>query len=244
MYVTNVCMSDFQRRAGMHYHDCFEICLNVDGSGMDTFADGEAPFAPGSVYLCPPGYPHGKYAETETFKDIFLQFTDDGMLGDIGFCRFTDDANRTVYTMLTLINGIYWARGENYQHTVGLLAEALCCTVLDRFRSDVLHRDVKLLRDELIRNVGNPEYRLAEVTVGGHNRDYLRKLFRSQIGCTPAAYLERLRMEHAVKLLAVQRVPRYTVSDVAERCGYYDANYFTRVFKKYMGVSPREYARK
>ena len=244
MYVTNVCVSDFQRRAGTHYHDCFEICLNVDGSGTDTFEEGEAPFAPGSVYLCPPGYAHGKYAHRETFKDIFLQFNDDGLLRDVGYCRFTDDAARTVYTMLTMINCIFWERGENYRQTVDLLAEALCFTVLGRLSGDRLSRDVKYLRDELIRNVGNPEYDLRRMDAGTHSREYLRKLFRSQIGCTPAAYLERLRIEHAVKLLTANRTPRYTVSDIAELCGYYDANYFTRVFKKHMGVSPREYGKK
>jgi AraC-like DNA-binding protein len=37
------------------------------------------------------------------------------------------------------------------------------------------------------------------------------------------------------------RYSEYTVSQIAEACGYSDPLYFSRVFKKYFGVAPSEY---
>ena len=34
---------------------------------------------------------------------------------------------------------------------------------------------------------------------------------------------------------------KYTLLDVAQMCGFEDQNYFARVFKKQVGVSPKKY---
>nr|MCR4588982.1 helix-turn-helix transcriptional regulator [Lachnospiraceae bacterium] len=35
--------------------------------------------------------------------------------------------------------------------------------------------------------------------------------------------------------------PKYSIKEVCSMCGYSDPNYFSRIFKKYVGVSPSEY---
>lgn len=47
-----------------------------------------------------------------------------------------------------------------------------------------------------------------------------------------------LRMELAQKLLAQKELP---VKEIAGRCGYSDQFYFSRIFKKQTGLSPKEY---
>lgn len=76
------------------------------------------------------------------------------------------------------------------------------------------------------------------------NYDYIRKLFKKETGATPYEYLLKERMTLAQQLLTsgiTNRFSEYTVSQIAEACGYSEPLYFSRVFKQYFGVSPTEY---
>lgn len=79
------------------------------------------------------------------------------------------------------------------------------------------------------------------------NYDYVRKLFKKETGETPHEYLLRRKMELAANLLSgvfTNKYSKYSVSQVAEACGFADALYFSRVFKKYFGLSPSDYAKR
>lgn len=72
----------------------------------------------------------------------------------------------------------------------------------------------------------------------GYSPAHLTRLFRQYIGETPAALLQRLRLERAAKLLWEGEAP---VFRVAEACGFPSAPYFHRLFKKSYGVTPEGY---
>ena len=55
------------------------------------------------------------------------------------------------------------------------------------------------------------------------------------------AYVKRMRIQMAARLLADSSE---SVSVIAARVGIGDANYFCRMFKSVMGVSPSEYRQK
>ncbi|MDE6504371.1 MAG: helix-turn-helix transcriptional regulator [Clostridia bacterium] len=77
------------------------------------------------------------------------------------------------------------------------------------------------------------------------NYDYVRKLFKKEVGATPHEYLISKRMELAAELLSSgvsNAYSNYSVSQVAEMCGFAEPLYFSRVFKKYYGVAPSAYS--
>ena len=65
---------------------------------------------------------------------------------------------------------------------------------------------------------------------------YFRSIFKSVTGLSPIEYLNRVRMLRALELL--QTTPD-SISEIAEQVGIYDANYFSRLFKKVIGYPPR-----
>lgn len=69
---------------------------------------------------------------------------------------------------------------------------------------------------------------------------YLSVIFKDTLGVTFIGYMTQRRMNYAARLL---RVERKSISEVARLCGYNDLTYFKRLFKKTMGISPREYVR-
>lgn len=67
---------------------------------------------------------------------------------------------------------------------------------------------------------------------------YIRKIFSRYKGCTIQEYITAVRMRAAKEKLEQQK---YSVAEAAEMCGYLDAGYFSKCFKKYYHVSPRQY---
>lgn len=68
-------------------------------------------------------------------------------------------------------------------------------------------------------------------------RNFLRA-FRAAMGNSPIAYLINLRINRAAAML---RRDDYSITEIAFRSGFEDSNYFTRQFRKILGVSPRTY---
>ena len=68
-------------------------------------------------------------------------------------------------------------------------------------------------------------------------RQFIR-LFKKAFGCIPTEYIANLRMQKARELLRGKTV---SITDIALYCGYGDSNYFSRIFRKYNGMTPSEY---
>ncbi|ANS77126.1 AraC family transcriptional regulator [Paenibacillus yonginensis] len=79
-------------------------------------------------------------------------------------------------------------------------------------------------------------YRIAEQA--GRPEKYISQLFKEITGTNLSDYLERVRMEEAVKLLQGKQ---YTVDEISEMVGYNSAHSFRRAFKRVRGVSPSAY---
>lgn len=66
------------------------------------------------------------------------------------------------------------------------------------------------------------------------------KVFHKHTGDPPQRYFHRMQMRHACLLLGSSGV---TVRHVAAQLGFADAYYFSRLFKKFIGLSPQNYQR-
>lgn len=68
---------------------------------------------------------------------------------------------------------------------------------------------------------------------------YISKIFKKETGDTPINYLISLRMKKAKELL--EKYPDRSIQSVAADVGYEDAYHFSKLFKKYYGISPLYY---
>lgn len=64
------------------------------------------------------------------------------------------------------------------------------------------------------------------------------KQFRETTGTTPAKQLRETRLNQACEMLVKSD---FSVSDIAEQCGFSGGNYFARFFRNAMGITPTEY---
>ena len=65
---------------------------------------------------------------------------------------------------------------------------------------------------------------------------HFKKLFIKKYGCPPVKYVTLKKIDRAAELLGTGK---FSVSEVAELCGFENVYYFSNVFKKIKGVSPK-----
>ena len=72
----------------------------------------------------------------------------------------------------------------------------------------------------------------------GFSVGYVSSLLKEELGLSFSEYITAKRIQRAKELLADSRL---SVDMVAEQAGYNDYFYFTKVFKKVVGISPSKY---
>ena len=72
----------------------------------------------------------------------------------------------------------------------------------------------------------------------GYNSSYLGKIFTKTVGESFNTYVDRIRIDHAIRMLTEGKLKVY---EIAEKVGYRNVDYFHKKFKKYTGESPAEY---
>ena len=89
------------------------------------------------------------------------------------------------------------------------------------------HIDQKLTLDQIAAEVGLSKY-------------YFVREFKNITSMTPVAYINAARCENAVKLLLKRK---YNVHEIAQKCGFTNDSYFSKVFREHTGLLPSEYVK-
>lgn len=67
------------------------------------------------------------------------------------------------------------------------------------------------------------------------------RCFKSRLGMTPIEYVIELRISKAMSLLSSTAL---SVSEIGQICGFESASYFTKIFKRSLGVTPSDYRKR
>ena len=123
-------------------------------------------------------------------------------------------------------------------------AQSECTTVAPMvaatdFISDTefLHRFGELVEHELDNGVTKLDMDAIALSLK-MGESQLRRRIQALTGKNMAAYLTQLRMAKALRLL--QGNPNLLVGEVAEKCGFADVAYFSRVFRLYYNMTPTQ----
>lgn len=105
----------------------------------------------------------------------------------------------------------------------------------DKGRTDL----ISMIQKYVDEHFSDPDFSLERLgSELKYNKKYLSTVFKRHVGVGIVEYLHTVRIQHACTML---KQGFTSVSDVALRCGYPDAQYFSKVFKRRMNLAPREY---
>lgn len=157
----------------------------------------------------------------------------------------------------------------NYRQKLKLAADAasgqesILQNLEDCFSYDELHQLLCAKTDELVLSIAESdqedstifmikeyiskhysEEHLSIKEIGEHvflSASYICTYFKTQTGQTLNQYITEYRMERAMQLL---QDARYQITDISEKVGYNNGNYFGKSFKKFTGLTPSQYREK
>lgn len=119
--------------------------------------------------------------------------------------------------------------------------------------SDMFRSYCRLVRHHSMKNYSPPVQKIISVIDSDLTADlslrvfsqklnvsgsYLSTLFKKETGQTLSEYINNRRIKHAMHLL---KTTRLQVQTIAQYCGIMDVQYFSKVFKRVVGVTPKEY---
>ena len=111
---------------------------------------------------------------------------------------------------------------------------------LDRM---IYHNVIRLrpVVEYIAENYGEKIYIETLADMIGVSPDYFTKMFKDSIGTTPIDYINGVRVNHALRLLTMTDTP---VNEIADKTGFSNPNYFHKIFKSYMEISPLAYRKR
>ena len=231
----------------LHSHECYEIIVNTEGEGMAEIGGREYPFSPGSVHVIPAGMAHRKTAPGG-FRDIYLR-TDTLNRTDAPRKKertvsepliLSDDSCHTMTNLLSILLSRYLIQKET-----DAVTETMYNAVLQMIEESAalppIHPVVSQVIQRIAASYSDPDFQVTEaLTATGYSKDHLRRCFQQATGMTPHEYLTDIRIRYAKRLLT-QKIP---ISEAALLCGYYDPDYFCRLFRTQTGMPPTAYQKK
>lgn len=146
--------------------------------------------------------------------------------------RYCLDALHDGYGLPTLIYA-----SQSTQHILSLLLyrnQSLPIEQSSGQRRSSLENVIEYMQNNLNSNLRLKDF----AREAGMSASHFSERFRRQTGQSPIAYFIHLRMRLACRMLDLSGKP---VKTVASEIGYRDPYYFSRIFKKSMGISPENY---
>ena len=97
-----------------------------------------------------------------------------------------------------------------------------------------MNKSISYINGNYVQDLRIPELaKMENLSVSRYN-----SLFKQVTGISPVEYIKKMRLASACELLSATDLPIKTVSAMV---GYPDSHFFSRIFKKSLGVSPAFY---
>lgn len=152
-------------------------------------------------------------------------------------CPMSGELRRWVTSLVDQIQ----AFDEGAADATAGLRLAVCGTLheaarqLARVRTVRSDEAVRAAMDYMQRGCDRPPSMSEVARAVGCSRARLFRIFQQTAGMTPNDYLQRLRVSRAGELLTTTSRP---ITEIAIACGFSSSQYFSNVFRKYLGLTP------
>ncbi len=239
-----------------HWHIECEIIRVLEGSISLTLNDSTFMLKKGQAVFIPSGVIHGGTPYDCVYQCVVFSFEKFMTINQLRKQQYERDLGQGDYLPPilkdnTLINIIFTATKNKcygYEFVVQgailqLVGELISNKQADKYqpyssaeskRINNIKEVLRLIREDYTK----PLTLEMLANKAGLNLQYFCKAFKSITGKTPIDYLNYYRVECAAELLQADIM---SVTEVAFSCGFNDLSYFTKLFKRHKGVSPREF---
>lgn len=246
--------------SGSHFHNVYELYFLFSGSVNYIISNKIYEISENDILWIPPAIPHHTrprfyerhnrmlfyilpsfldscFAEQQDVKEFF---------SEIRIIRPTSNDLKLFRKLSNLLLEEFYQERPLYKHAIkGLLLTLL--THLMRIHQHTssnnnISTNIKPEFKRILLFIDKNFYynlTLASLSEQMHlSQNYISSLFSKNLNCTFKKYLIQTRISYATKLL---HDTNYSITYIAEKCGFNSLNHFCKTFKKYMDLSPKMY---
>lgn len=236
---------DIPHKWDVHAHDCHEFMYHLGGKGTVKLTDGQlhknnlAVIASDLIYI-PPGIAHEGLSDLQWSEEmVVVHFT---MPTSYHFRHFIKMkcSNDAFSLLFRQIAAEYINRNEYYQQLINhYLANIILMLKRDfmmiaDMKKDITSWSIRYMHDHISEKIS-----IEELAASVHmSESSFSKFFSRKMGTSPLHYFNLLKIDLAKQHLVNRNQP---INEIAEKLGYTDPFYFSRIFRKVVGISPRQF---
>ena len=242
----------------LHYHQCVELGVCIEGSGESHIEDHVYRFKKGDISCVSANVPHLSRSD-ENVKSVWiwvfinpfdLSVCDSAKLADIlqkatskGYCGIFEEGEHPLLAKL-----LYELIGHGNNDEQGAFEKSLIAARIilemgrigdtdnisrSRDRLGKLEPAIMYIRENYTDPAKMNGTDIAEIC--GLSTSHFRYLFKKHFGITLPQYINKTRLSSAVYLL---RNTQKSITDIALETGFCDVSYFNRLFLREFGMTP------
>lgn len=232
------------------HHEDHLLILCTDGRGWFRTEHKQGLLQAGEALILPKGVAHNYAADSEApWSILWMHFAGDAAEAAVAMLGETSEAIHFQYAnpgvLIEDFRRLLALRHEPLIMPALLQGASLCQQILTSLALDVSkprnHKqelDIQAV-DQLMREHWNSRLSLQEMAEAARlSKFHFASKFKRITGQTPVQRFTQIKMQKACELLDRDE---QSVNAIAEQLGYEDPQYFSRVFKKSIGYSPRAY---
>ena len=225
-----------QRTVTLQYH---RILLVIQGQGSFKFNDCPFNFHAGSLFF---GFENETFSVKQSNDTVYMYIDFNGGRAEELLHRFgINDSNRSFEGYDGLIP--LWRESLSHarETTIDLSSESILLYTFSRLLSQVGEYNgvVNKILEFTEQNFTDPELSISRIANKlSYNPKYLSHSFKKAMNMTYSEYLRDTRIKYAISLF---NEGLDSVKNVALLSGFGDPLYFSNIFKKNIGVSPKDY---
>ena len=188
-----------------------------------------------------------KWASLSIRPDLF-SFSDEGGLSDPH--RLSSFTNRNEPFLASMLAELRRLRCED-ERLDSLYCEAMAVSAAQYLlrhgervktpstQSPLPGWRLRRAKDYVNTHLGDSDLRLDDIAAStGLSTGFFHRAFRQTTGETPLSYIQRRRIEEAMRLLASKDL---TISEIAIKVGFWSPSHFARLFRRQSGMTPSQY---
>lgn len=226
----------------------YDLIICIGGAAEFKLEDKIFTLSEGSALLIPPKVPINAKHIGDDFFIAVAQHFDLKIFNELDFFKLIDYKYVIdftdwdfIKTILNRFKRLITSQSKKFEQ------HSLFITIINEFiydsyiSSNINNSDDFIFIFEMLEcinnNIKDKDLLSKALKFSPYGSDYTTRKFKKIIGKAPKQYIIQTKLNFATNLLLQDK----TIKEVAYTCGFNDELYFSRVFKKYLKISPREY---
>ena len=225
-----------------HLHSSCELIFCTSGCGEMIFDDRTLRYSANDIAVIPPCLPHSNISAMG-FTNIHI-YLEDAAINQTEPVLVHADPNGFLLNAFAAAFYYYSGNSEDRSLLLPLYGQLIAASLTTRIQKPSHSEIVQQLENDILENYPDCCYDLnVFLSALPFSAGYVKKVFKKETGMTPLQYLTEKRLENAASNLAMSG-GKGNISETAYQCGFSEPLYFSRLFKRKYGMSPRSYASK